>query len=118
GFILSIWAAPRVESKSRITARGVVSFLQVNDSEAQAKIFYGSFYGRAKSTDQSEKSRQNQACISRYSFRSASLNGITRLTAPLESRTRISPDRKHARDLPLLQRTVMHSSAFTMLLAT
>jgi hypothetical protein len=37
-----------VESKRRITARGGVSFLQVNDSEAQAEIFYGPFYGRAK----------------------------------------------------------------------
>jgi len=37
-----------VESKGRITARGVVSFLQVNDSEGQAEIFYGPFYGRAR----------------------------------------------------------------------
>src|SRR5262249_36205674 len=43
-----IWAAPRVESKGRITARGVVSFLKVNEAEAQAEIFYGPFYGRAK----------------------------------------------------------------------
>jgi hypothetical protein len=30
----------RVNSKRRITARGGVSFLQVNDSEAQAELFY------------------------------------------------------------------------------
>src|SRR5262249_36609264 len=35
----SIPAAPRVESKSRITACGVVSFLKVNDSKTQAEIF-------------------------------------------------------------------------------
>jgi hypothetical protein len=37
-----------VNSKRRITAGGDVSFLQVNDSEAQAELFYGLFYGRAK----------------------------------------------------------------------
>jgi hypothetical protein len=37
-----------VNSKRRITARGGVSFLQVNDSEAQAEIFYGPFYGRTR----------------------------------------------------------------------
>jgi len=58
----SIWAAPRVESKSRITARGVVSFLQVNDSEAQAKIFYG----RAKFC-----CKTAQCCDTRCELRSA-----------------------------------------------
>ena len=33
----------------------------------------------------------------RYSFRSASLNGMMRSTAPRELRIRISPERKHAR---------------------
>jgi len=34
-----------------------------------------------------------------HSFRSASLNGIVRSTLPVEPRTRISPERKHARPL-------------------
>jgi hypothetical protein len=34
--------------KEESLARGGVSFLQVNDSEAQAELFYGLFYGRAK----------------------------------------------------------------------
>jgi hypothetical protein len=38
----------RVNSKRSITAREGVSFLQVNDSEAEAEIFYGPFYGRAR----------------------------------------------------------------------
>jgi hypothetical protein len=37
-----------VESKSTITSRGVVSFLQVTEAEAQAEIFYGPFYGLTK----------------------------------------------------------------------
>jgi hypothetical protein len=37
-----------VDSKRRITARGGVNFLQVNDAEARAESFYGPFYGRAK----------------------------------------------------------------------
>jgi len=34
-----------------------------------------------------------------YSFRFASLNGMTRSTVPCESRIRISPERKHARPI-------------------
>jgi hypothetical protein len=41
-FVIAVW---RVKAESR---RGDVSFLQFNDSEAQAEIFYGLFYGRAR----------------------------------------------------------------------
>jgi hypothetical protein len=34
--------------KEESLARGSISFLQVNDSEAEAEIFYGPFYGRAR----------------------------------------------------------------------
>src|ERR1700730_1869832 len=37
------------------------------------------------------------AILARHSFRSASLKAIVRSSLPLESRTRISPERKHAR---------------------
>ena len=46
GTILSRAKRERLDATDS-ASRGV-SFLQVNDSEAQAEIFYGPFYGRAR----------------------------------------------------------------------
>jgi hypothetical protein len=50
-----------VDSKRRITAREGVSFLQVNDSEAQAEIFYGLFLRSGKIWCKMAECREKQS---------------------------------------------------------
>lgn len=76
--------------------RAVTPYLFVQNAsrliEFIAKAFGGSEVYRKERPD---GAMQNQ--FPNHNLRSVSLNGIVRVIAPFESRTRISPERKHAR---------------------